>query len=148
MRDFCNIEIRPARLQDAAAIAALLHQLGYERPPAEVAPHIQASAANPETRILVALTPDGRIAGCLQAVITRRLAEGDCGEIASLVVDAACRSQGIGAHLVQKAAEWLQTCSIGRLRVRCNLKRARAHRFYENFGFQHTKSQKVFDIKL
>jgi GNAT superfamily N-acetyltransferase len=81
-------------------------------------------------------------------LIANRLAEGRYGEIASLVVDADQRSRGIGAGLVRAAAEWLQDRGMDRMRVRCNSRRERAHRFYERFGFQLTKTQKVFDIPI
>jgi ribosomal protein S18 acetylase RimI-like enzyme len=148
MRNLHALEIRPAQPRDAASLVVLLNQLGYERSLAEVTRHIGAATADPETTVLVALAAGGRVAGCLQVVVTRRLAEGDRGEIASLVVDTALRSQGIGGQLARAAAEWLQARGLGRLRVRCNIKRGRAHRFYEDFGFQYTKSQKVFDLKL
>lgn len=143
-----TIEIRPARIQDAARMAELLHQLGYERTPAEVIRYIQASERAPGINTLVAVVPEGGIVGCLQVVVDRRLAEGDRGEIASLVVADTWRSQGVGARLTQAAIEWLQARSIERVRVRCNIKRERAHRFYERFGFRTSKAQKVFDLSI
>ena len=143
-----TMDIRPARIEDAGAVAALLGQLGYVRTGAAVRRCIRASASDPESAILVAAWPDGRLVGCLQAVVTRRLAEGDRGEIASLVVNADQRGRGIGAHLVRAAVEWLQARGIADLRVRCNVARARAHRFYERGGFGRTKTQPVFDRPL
>ncbi len=81
-----------------------------------------------------------------QALVDNRLAEGQRGEITSLVVAAEVRSRGIGAELVAAVTQWLQSRGIGRMRVRCNAVRERAHRFYETHGFELTKTQKVFDI--
>ncbi|MGD9331012.1 MAG: GNAT family N-acetyltransferase [Desulfobacterales bacterium] len=142
------MDIRPARPEDTCQIAVLLRQLGYERTLPEVDHHITASAADPDVVVLVAVAPDGRLAGCLQAQISRRLAEGQYGEIASLVVDDAQRSRGIGARLVKAALNWLQASGIARLRVRCNTQRTRAHRFYERLNFHLTKTQKVFDMNI
>ena len=143
-----EVETRPARIEDAASVARLLGQLGYERTPDEVAHGIETSATNPAIHILVAALPEGTIVGCLQTFVTCRLAEGDRGEIASLAVDADWRGRRIGTRLVQKAVEQLRAQGIRDLRVRCNIKRKRAHRFYERFGFQRTKTQTVFDLPV
>ena len=142
------ITARPACIEDAARVTALLHQLGYDRPTDAVRRCIQDAEADPDSTILVASMAEDRLVGCLQMVVTRRLAEGDRAEIASLVVDAAWRSRGIGACLIQAAVARLQAQGIRNLRVRCNVTRERAHHFYERFGFQRTKSQKVFDLSL
>jgi GNAT superfamily N-acetyltransferase len=142
------VKVRSARPADADGICELLGQLGYERTSGAVLNAIQSAMADPQTAVLVAAIPDGRLVGCLQAVVTRRLAEGDCGEIASLVVDRSRRSQGIGERLTRAAAAWLRDRNVIRLRVRCNVERTRAHQFYERIGFKETKTQKVFDAAL
>ncbi len=140
--------IRPAHIEDAGGVVELLGQLGYVRSSASVRRCIRASASDPESIILVAASADGQLTGCLQVVVTRRLAEGDRGEIASLVVGADQRGRGIGARLVQAAVEHLRALKVADLRVRCNVKRERAHRFYERQGFCRTKTQAVFDQPL
>ncbi len=139
---------RPARIEDAPRVTELLRQLGYDRSTDAVGRSIQDAMANPDSTILVAGVAGEHLVGCLQMVVTRRLAEGDRAEITSMVVDAAWRSRGIGAGLIQAAVERLQAQGIRNLRVRCNTKRERAHQFYQQFGFQRTKSQKVFDLPL
>ena len=76
------------------------------------------------------------------------LAEGTYGEIASLVIAEAQRGRGIGRQLVEHAARWLREKGMIKLRVRCNVVRKGAHRFYDRLGFDESKSQKVFDRKL
>lgn len=142
------MHIRPARADDAERLADLLKQLGYVRTPAELVRHISASSADPQTIVLVAERPGGAIVGCLGVLISARLAEGDGGEITSLVVDAELRGRGIGAALVRSAAEWVQSRGMTRLRVRCNAKREKAQSFYTHLGFQNTKVQKVYDMQL
>ncbi len=142
------ITARPACIEDASRVSALLHQLGYDRPTDAVHRCIQDAVADPDSTILVASMAEDQIVGCLQVVVTRRLAEGDRAEITSMVVDAAWRSRGIGAGLIRAALERLRAQGIRNLRVRCNTKRKRAHQFYQRFGFRETKSQKVFDLPL
>ena len=140
------MNIRPARVEDATRLAVLLKQLGYARSPAELVRHIAAAAADPKTIVLVAERPEGAIVGCLGVLISSRLAEGDGGEITSLVVDAESRGRGIGAALVRAGTEWVLSRGMTRLRVRCNAKREMAQSFYAGLGFQNTKVQKVFDL--
>ena len=140
--------IRPARADDATRLTVLLTQLGYGRTPAEVGRHIAAAAADPRAIVLVAERPGGTVVGCLGALISSRLAEGDRGEITSLVVDTDFRGRGIGAALVRAGAEWVQSHRMTRLRVRCNTKREKAQSFYARLGFQQTKTQQVFDLPL
>ena len=140
------MHIRPARADDAARLAALLKQLGYRRSTNELARHIAATAADPPQAVLVAERPGGPILGCLGVLISSRLAEGDGGEITSLVVDAEFRGRGVGTALVKAAAEWAENRGMTRLRVRCNAKREKAQSFDAGLGFQNTKDQKVFDL--
>ncbi|HEY4595273.1 MAG TPA: GNAT family N-acetyltransferase, partial [Thermoanaerobaculia bacterium] len=61
-----------------------------------------------------------------------------------LVVDESRRGGGIGAALVEAAAEWAAGHGFRTLRVRSNAVRERTHAFYERLGFARTKSQIVF----
>ena len=142
------MNIRPARADDAQRLSALLKQLGYGRTPAEIGRHIAAAAADPRAIVLVAEGPGGTIVGCLGANVSSRLAEGEGGEITSLVVDTDFRGRGIGAALVRAGAEWVRSHRMTRLRVRCNAKREKALSFYARLGFQQEKTQQVFDLHL
>jgi N-acetylglutamate synthase-like GNAT family acetyltransferase len=104
--------------------------------------------AREDSAVLVAENGRHQIIGCVHVLIDYRLAEGRRGEISSIVVDDRRRNGGIGPMLVQAAAAWLKTQSVGRLRVRCNVVRDRAHRFYDKLGFRQTKQQKVFDAPV
>lgn len=140
--------IRPATLEDAPGITHLLHQLGYPETPEAVRDRVAQLGGRDDSAVLVAENDHGRIVGCVHVLIDCRLAEGRRGEISSIVVDDHLRSRGTGAMLVQAAAAWLKSRGIGRLRVRCNAVRDRAHRFYDKLGFQQTKQQKVFDAPV
>lgn len=65
-------------------------------------------------------------------------------EIAGLVVDEKFRGAGIGARLVAQAETWAAGEGYGLLRVRSNVHRDLARRFYEREGFRVTKSQNHF----
>jgi PhnO protein len=55
-----------------------------------------------------------------------------------LVVAEGLRGGGIGTALVEAAAERLKAAGCGLLEVTSNIKRSRAHGFYERLGFERT----------
>ena len=60
----------------------------------------------------------------------------------------ASRGRKIGATLVAAAEAWARERGHGRMRVRSNVLRQPAHRFYERLGYAVTKRQAVFDKSL
>lgn len=139
---------RPAIIQDAPQITALLHQLGYRDNQEAVARRLEVIGRRHDSIVLVAEDESQRLLGCIHVMVSNRLAEGMYGEIASLVIAEGHRQRGIGRQLVENAAQWLHERGMSRIRVRCNVIRKRAHRFYESLGFEKTKSQKVYDRNL
>lgn len=142
-----SITIRQAAIADATAINRLSAQLGYTIPIAQTEVNILALADNPHSAIFVA-EEDGQVTGWLQVCYKLYLETGPFCEIVGLVVDEQQRGKGIGTQLVTKAKEWAQQTNARALKVRTNVKRADAHRFYEREGFSCMKEQKVFLMKL
>ena len=89
-----------------------------------------------------------QLTGCIHVIIANRLAEGQYGEITSLVIAENERGHGVGRQLVASAADWLIEQGLSRMRVRCNTVRKEAHQFYAHLGFREAKSQKLFDRDL
>jgi len=127
--------------EDAAALEQLLNQLGYCLSAAAIEKNV-AAIRNRAGEVFVK-DLDGRVVGCVNAVLDSRLAEGTHGEIATLVVLDGYRGHGIGRELVTHAERWLAG-RVGSMRVRANAIRSRAHRFYQQLGYRETKTQKVF----
>lgn len=141
-----TVDIRMAVTEDAPRISDLLHQLGYPVNPEKVRLRMQSLLPDKDKTIRVAESETGTIIGCVQVTMGTRLAEGRYAEITALVVDERWRGQGVGKRLLEAAKAWLKTVGEPEtLRVRCNVRRTEAHRFYENCGFREVKSQKVFD---
>lgn len=135
--------IRPARMSDAATIAGLATQLGYPTRPEEAEPRLRDVTSRPENAILVAES-DGVVVGWIHVAASHHV-ETECfAAILALVVDQEHRSGGIGAELVEAAADWGARNGFSTLRVRSNVVRERTHAFYERLGFSRVKSQVVF----
>jgi GNAT superfamily N-acetyltransferase len=68
--------------------------------------------------------------------------------VLGLIVDKEYRGKGIGKQLLDGAARWATEHGYNKLRVRSNLIREDAHRFYEREGFRRVKTQVVLDRAL
>lgn len=139
--------IRPAEPVDAAAVSRLSAQLGYNASPADTEAYIAELTQNPFDGVYVAIV-DGFVAGWMHVFRTLRLESGVFAEIGGLVVDEQFRGRGIGEKLVAQAREWCREQNISNLRVRSNVKRTDAHRFYIKAGFTASKQQQVFTSVL
>ena len=137
--------VREATSSDAAALAALSTQLGYPTQPAEAAERL--AALGPSNAVLVA-EEDGAVLGWIHVCGIRFFQSSPFAEIGGLVVDEATRGRGVGKLLVEAAVSWAAEQGYGKIRVRSNVIREDAHRFYEREGFRRVKTQAVFDRKL
>jgi GNAT superfamily N-acetyltransferase len=136
---------REATASDAAALAALSTQLGYPAQPEEAAERL--IALGPAGTVLVA-EENGAVLGWIHVCGIQFFQSPPFAEIGGLVVDEAARGRGVGRLLLEAAVRWAAEQGYGKLRVRSNVVREDAHRFYEREGFLRVKTQAVFDRKL
>jgi GNAT superfamily N-acetyltransferase len=142
-----DFSIREARLSDAGALARLATQLGYPTMADQAVRRVTGILARPGNRILVA-EADGEVVGWIHVAESVTLESDPAAKIAGLVVDEAFRGAGVGARLVADAEAWAAGQGHDRIRVRSNVKRNRARRFYERAGFTVTKRQRNFEKPL
>lgn len=136
--------IRPMNGADCAAVATLSGQLGYPASETEIRARFESITARSAGVVLVAEN-DGSLIGWIHAAISPVLEADLYGEIAGLVVDESCRSQGVGAALVEAAEEWARRAGCRAMRVRSRVMRERAHAFYERNGYTRIKTQHAFE---
>ena len=98
--------------------------------------------------VFVAVDADGNVVGWTHVAARMNLEEEPFTELAGLIVGAAARSHGVGKALLRAAEEWARAHGFARLRVRSNVLRERAHRFYVREGYFEKKRQLVFDKLL
>lgn len=135
--------LRPARLEDAPAIAGLATQLGYPTN-TEQAEARMRGLLDRSDGVLLVTEEEGSVTGWIQIAGAFRIENDPFAEITGLVVDESRRSQGTGARLVEAAIEWAVRHGFRTIRVRSNTVRERTHAFYERLGFQRTKTQVSF----
>lgn len=130
-----DVEIRPARADDAPALAALLAELGFPAPPEVLVARL---AAMPDGDVLVAVregVPVGVVTLHVTPVLHRPTT---VGRITALVVAGHDRGHGIGAALVTAAERALGARGCALVEVTSNHRLADAHRFYERLGYEST----------
>ncbi|HYJ51983.1 MAG TPA: GNAT family N-acetyltransferase [Allosphingosinicella sp.] len=126
-----KLRVRSARPEDAAAIARLIVALGYEVTAAEVKSRLAKAPA--------IVAEKGGIVGVLTTAITAVLHRPKpVGRISMMVVAEEARGGGIGAALVAEAEKRLAAKGCGMVEVTSNVKRLRAHAFYEKLGYERT----------
>lgn len=136
--------LRLLQSSDAAAVAALLPDLGYEASPEQILQRLAALREWPDQEAFVAEI-DGRVVGLCHVQGVRMLISGGYAEIQALVVAAGRQGQGLGKRLVAHACEWAGARGYERVRLRSNVAREAAHAFYEHLGFEKAKASYAFE---
>ncbi|HSP16694.1 MAG TPA: GNAT family N-acetyltransferase [Thermoanaerobaculia bacterium] len=139
--------IRTVRPDDSPAVADLIVQLGYDITPDDARRRLVQIAGRADHALLVAEDAN-RVVGFIHVSIAETLEHEPRGEIRTLTVDESCRGREVGARLLEAVEEWARSRGMRKMRVRSNMKRERARRFYERHGYEVTKSQNVFDKNL
>ena len=134
--------IRPARVDDAAAVSRLMAQLGYDIAPADAAARLPRILSRPDHRFLVA--DDGAIVGWIHASLSEHIDAETCVLIEGLVVDRQHRGRGIGRQLLGHVEEWARASGCALVRLRSTDARTEAHKFYERLGYRRIKTQFSF----
>ncbi len=140
--------IRPARPADAGELAELTTQLGYPCTAADIQGRLESLLASPEDLVLVAADTGDRPVGWVHAVVRRFLQADVFVQIAGLVVADTHRGSGIGSRLLAAVERWAIDTGIPTVRVRSNVVREGAHRFYLCAGYTLAKTSHLFVKQL
>lgn len=139
--------IRPMALLDAAAVAALLPDLGYAATAAQVRQRLLRLQAWPDQYVALACT-DADVVGLVHAQGVRLLVSEGYAEVQALVVAQAMQGQGMGAQLLRHAEAWAQAAGYTRVRLRSGVQREAAHAFYRAQGYAQAKASLAFERAL
>jgi GNAT superfamily N-acetyltransferase len=136
--------IREARAHDLTDIARLyeeddLHAASSE--PQDDTSQAYRSALDaiqrdPNNRVYVAEL-DGAVVGTFQLTFIQQLTYGGAlvAQLESVVVSASARSRGVGTHMLRWTIEAAKQRGCLRIQLTSNVRRTRAHAFYERLGF-------------
>jgi GNAT superfamily N-acetyltransferase len=143
-----KITVRRARLTDAEPIACLCGQLGYPSTANHVARRLRMILRDQDHAVFVAGAGDGSLAGWAHIGIGKWLVSDCWAEVGGLVVDQQQRGRGIGALLMERAEGWARGKGVKMVRLRSNVVRQEAHRFYQKLGYEIAKTQHAFQKSL
>ncbi len=143
-----KLEIRECARSDAEQVARLSEQLGYPLSVDETESRIVRLHENPDHVVLVACLPEKGVVGWIDVATAYRLHSGTYAEICGLVTDESVRSRGIGRALVAGAERWAAERGLSRIRVRSQVKRTDAHRFYLRENYTQLKTSVMFEKTL
>ncbi len=136
--------VRRLTADDAEEAAELSGQLGYRADASVMRRRLEAMADDPD-RVALGAVVDGRLVGWIDASVERHLQSDDVVDIGGLVVGDGARGLGIGRRLCEEIERWTREIGIGRVRVRSQIKREDAHRFYLRDGYEKVKTSLVFE---
>ncbi len=133
-----DLRIRDAKLSDAAELAALMCELGYETTSAEIESRLVSILRDARYKTLVALK-DEKICGMIGTLSASSYLHNDLnGRIIALVVSRELRRRGIGARLIAAAEKIFAQQGITRVTLTTRFEREKAHQFYEKLGYSRT----------
>jgi GNAT superfamily N-acetyltransferase len=143
-RDGLLLSIRRLTVDDAKAAAELCTQLGYPSSADDLHERIEEMSRTTD-RVAFAAVVDGQIVGWIDAAMERHLQSPASAVIGGLVVREGTRGLGIGKRLCLEVEAWARSKSVPLVRVRSQIKREDAHRFYLRDGYRKVKTSFVFE---
>ena len=139
--------VRRLAAEDAAAVMELCGQLGYPGTIEELRGRLETMARS-EGRVGFAATLEAELVGWIDAAVERHLQAEDTVVIGGLVVRETARGVGVGKRLCEEVERWAREQGLGRVRVRSQIKREDAHRFYVRDGYRQVKTSLVFEKSM
>ena len=130
------LTIRVAEMNDAAALAQLMCELGYETTKSEMQTRMERIAADERYRTFVAVD-GGNVCGIIGTVTSPSYEHNDPGgRILALATLSTMRRRGIGRALIATAEKDFAQRGINRVAFNTKFAREDAHKFYESLGYE------------
>lgn len=127
--------VRPAELDDSAAISELLAELGYPQTPWFVRGKILALRGSKEDVVVVAEL-EGRPAGAAHMHVAEMFHQrGRFARVMALIVASECRGRGVGRALLVFLEETARRMGCTKVEVTSGVERRDAHLFYQRLGY-------------
>lgn len=142
-----DVRIREAVLGDCAELARLAGELGYPCDEGAVRLRIGSYLEGGGKAVIVAESGGG-LAGWTSVEVVEHFYLDRFAEISGFVVDERMRGRGVGAALMAEVEAWARARGVELLRLKTNVTREGAHRFYEALGFDRVKEQYTYAKRL
>jgi ribosomal protein S18 acetylase RimI-like enzyme len=133
-----DVTIRHAQPGDAAVLAQLMCELGYETKRTEMETRLKLILSNPAYKTFVAVM-DCCVCGMIGTLAYPSYEHDDpFGRILALVTSSAARRRRIGRALIATAETDFAQRGIMRVALDTRLTREDAHKFYESLGYERS----------
>jgi len=139
--------IRKAKQQDASQIRTLLEQLGYPTADGLIESKLNLMLDHPDERLFVYEEDDLLLSVMSLHFVPQLALTGDFAFISYFVVDENVRSKGIGKAMEEHCTQLSIQRGCEKIQVHCNIRRTKAHQFYERQGFQESKKDFFKQLK-
>lgn len=131
-----ELTIRAAEMNDAAALAQLMCELGYETTGPEMQIRLERIITDERYRTFVAVGA-GKVCGMIGTLTYSSIEHNDVsGRIVALVILRTMRRRGIGSALIAIAEKDFVQRGVRRVALNTQLSREDAHKFYESLGYE------------
>jgi ribosomal protein S18 acetylase RimI-like enzyme len=131
-----GLTIRTAEIKDAAALALLMCELGYETTKSDMKMRMERIAFDERYRTFVAVH-DGKVCGMIGTLTCPGYEHNDPGgRILALAILSTMRRRAIGRALIATAEKDFAQRGIRRVALNTRIAREDAHKFYESLGYQ------------
>jgi len=132
-----SIAVREARTADAARLVELIVELGHPIEEPDVVRNLET--LEQRDMLPIVATDRGAVIGMcgLSAMITVHR-PAPVGRVSVMIVTEEYRGRGIGALLMSEAERRLADRGCRIIEVTSNVRRDRAHHFYEQLGYERT----------
>ena len=123
-------------MDDAAALAQLMCELGYKSTKLEMQMRMERIATDERYRTFVAVRA-GKVCGMIDTLTFPSYEHNDpSGRILALVIWRTMRRHGIGRALIATAEKDFAQRGIRRIALNTRLVREDTHKFYESLGYE------------
>ena len=143
-----SLTIRDVKLTDAAALAELMCELGYETTESEMRMRMERIANDERYRTIVAVC-DGKVCGMIGTLTSLSFEHNDPGgRILALATVSTMRRRGIGRAQIVSAEKDFAERGITRVALNTRLTREDAHKFYESLGYERNGWRFVKQLRI
>ena len=135
--------IRNANKEDCPDITKLTNELGYPSSEDKVSEILDMVLEHDDHRLFVAEL-ENKLVAYIHLVSSIRIGSDPFVEVVAFVVHRDYRNKGIGKSLLNETEKWVRSKNIKNIRIRSNIIRQEAHKFFTQRGFNNLKTQEVF----
>ena len=138
-----EFKIRAASKDDGSEITKLTSELGYLSSEEKIKEILDMVLIHDDHRLLVAET-ENKLVAYIHLICTMRIGSDPFVEVAAFVIHSDYRKKGIGRNLLKESEKWTDEKNYKYLRIRSNIIREEAYKFFTQQGFTNLKTQEVF----